>query len=351
MISAAVEPHVDAFKPDNREPLTPDFATTGKAPGAQRQHNPNKRKILFVTSEIADLVKTGGLGDVSAALPRALAHLHDVRVLIPGYRQVMESDNPIHIVGELGGHAALPPCKIGRMDMADGLVIYVLICPELYQRDGTPYGANNGRDWPDNHIRFARLGLAAAEIAAGEGKIHWTPEVVHAHDWPAGLAPAYMHWRGLNTPTLFTIHNLAYQGVYSRGCSPELAIPEHAMQQEGMEFYGKLSFLKAGLAYSSHITTVSATYAREITTLNLAAAWTVSSPARPSKACSVASPTASTKAGTRLPTSTCNTTSASMTGRAKRVTPRRCASCSAWTIPKARCSPWCHGWSIKRAWT
>ena len=108
MISAAVEPHVESFKPDNREPLTPDFAKTGTAPGAQRQHNPNKRKILFVTSEIADLVKTGGLGDVSAALPRALAHLHDVRVLIPGYPQVVESDNPIHIVGELGGHAALP---------------------------------------------------------------------------------------------------------------------------------------------------------------------------------------------------------------------------------------------------
>ena len=166
MISAAVEPHVESFNSDNREPLPSALAPTVKAPGAQRQHNPNKRKILFVTSEIADLVKTGGLGDVSSALPRALAHLHDVRVLIPGYRQVMESDNPIHIVGELGGHAALPPCKIGRMDLADGLVIYVLICPELYQRDGTPYGANNGRDWPDNHIRFARLGLAAAEIAA-----------------------------------------------------------------------------------------------------------------------------------------------------------------------------------------
>ncbi|NQD56010.1 starch synthase, partial [Pseudomonas sp. CM25] len=212
MISAAVEPHVDTFTSDNREPVTPDFATTGMAPGAQRQHNPNKRKVLFVTSEFADLVKTGGLGDVSAALPRAMAHLHDVRVLIPGYPQVMESDNPIHIVGALGGHAALPPCKIGRMDLPDGLVIYVLICPELYQRPGTPYAADNGRDWPDNHIRFARLGLAAAEIAAGEGMIHWKPELVHAHDWPAGLAPAYMHWRGLSTPTLFTIHNLAYQG-------------------------------------------------------------------------------------------------------------------------------------------
>jgi starch synthase len=100
--------------------------------------NPNKKKVLFVTSEIADLVKTGGLGDVSAALPRAMAHLHDVRVLIPGYPQVMNSENPIHIIGELGGHAALPPCKIGRMDMPDGLVIYVLICPELYEREGSP---------------------------------------------------------------------------------------------------------------------------------------------------------------------------------------------------------------------
>lgn len=263
MISATVEPH---FNPDNSAPVGSDIVATGRSFVADNRQNRHKRKVLFVTSEIADLVKTGGLGDVSAALPRALRHLHDVRVLIPGYPQVMDSDYPIHVVGQLGGHAALPPCQIGRMDLPDGLVIYVLICPELYQREGTPYGANNGRDWPDNHIRFARLGLAAAEIAAGEGMVHWTPELIHAHDWPAGLAPAYMHWRGLSTPTLFTIHNLAYQGVHSLACTPELAIPEHALQQEGMEFYGKLSFLKAGLAYSSHITTVSATYAQEITT-------------------------------------------------------------------------------------
>ncbi len=266
MISAVVETHAEHFSKQGSETAMPDLASAGKALQGQQRENPNKQKVLFVTSEIADLVKTGGLGDVSAALPRAMRHLHDVRVLIPGYPQVLASDNPIHIVGELGGHAALPPCKIGRMDMPDGLVIYVLICPELYQREGTPYGANNGRDWPDNHIRFARLGLAAADIAAGEGMVHWKPDLVHAHDWPAGLAPAYMHWRGLKTPTLFTIHNLAYQGVVSRACCPELAIPEHALQQEGMEFYGKLSFLKAGMAYASHITTVSATYAREITT-------------------------------------------------------------------------------------
>jgi starch synthase len=96
--------------------------------------------------------------------------------------------------------------------------------------------------------------------------VHWKPDLVHAHDWPAGLTPAYMQWRGLKTPTLFTIHNLAYQGVVSRACCPELGIPNTALNQDGLEFYGKLSFLKAGMAYSSHITTVSATYAQEITT-------------------------------------------------------------------------------------
>ena len=226
----------------------------------------HRRKILFVTSELADLVKTGGLGDVSAALPRAMRHLHDVRVLIPGYPQVLNSGNPIHVISELGGHAALPPCKFGRMDMKDGLVIYVLICPELYEREGTPYGDNNGRDWPDNHIRFARLGLAAADFAAGAVKTQWCPELVHAHDWPAGLAPAYMRWRGQATPSIFTIHNLAYQGTVSTGSSRELGIPDQALGADGMEFYGKLSFIKAGMAYASHITTVSATYAKEITT-------------------------------------------------------------------------------------
>ena len=223
-------------------------------------------KILFVTSELAGLVKTGGLGDVSAALPRALHALHDVRVLMPGYPQVLNSGNPVHVIGELGGHAALPPCKIGRMDMKDGLVIYVVICPELYEREGTPYVDDNGRDWPDNHIRFARLGLAAADFAAGALTPLWRPELVHAHDWPAGLAPAYMRWRGQATPSVFTIHNLAYQGMVSRTSRRELGIPEHALGLDGMEFHGKLSLLKAGMAYANHITTVSATYAREITT-------------------------------------------------------------------------------------
>lgn len=197
MISAAASHQDERLNPPSAPKITlGGLAPAGKAALPVVNTNPNKKKVLFVTSELADLVKTGGLGDVSAALPRAMRHLHDVRVLIPGYRQVLNSDNPIHIIGELSGHAALPPCKIGRMDLADGLVIYVLICPELYEREGSPYGANNGRDWPDNHIRFARLGLAAADIAANLAQIHWQPDLVHAHDWPAGLAPRLYALRG-----------------------------------------------------------------------------------------------------------------------------------------------------------
>jgi starch synthase len=230
--------------------------------------NSNKKKILYVTSEFADLVKIGGLGDVSAALPRAMAAYHDIRVLIPGYPQVLASENPIRIIGRIAGHAALPACRIGRMDLSDGLIVYVILCPALYEREGSPYTDTENRDWPDNPIRFARLALAAAEIAAGNAGMQWCPELVHANDWPSGLTPAYMAWRGLRTPSVFTIHNLAYQGLCDARRSPELGLPEEAMNgaRANMEFYGKLSFMKAGLAYASHITTVSQTYAREITT-------------------------------------------------------------------------------------
>ena len=226
------------------------------------QHH--KKKILFVTSEFADLVKVGGLGDVSSALPRALGLHHDVRLLMPGYPEVINSGQQIRIIGRIPGHAGIPPCRIGRMDLHDGLIVYIVICPELYERDGNPYCDSSGRSWPDNHIRFARLGLVAAEIAAGHASISWTPELVHAHDWPAALAPAYIAWRGQHIPTLFTIHNLGHQGIFDADCSRELGIPPEAFTHNGVEFHGKLSFLKAGIVYASHITTVSKTYASEI---------------------------------------------------------------------------------------
>ncbi|MET1077673.1 MAG: glycogen synthase GlgA [Pseudomonas sp.] len=222
-----------------------------------------RQKALFVTAEIADLVKVGGLGDVSAAIPRAMQASHDVRVLIPGYRQVLESGNAIRVVGEVEGYAALPACKIGRIDTDDGLVIYVVLCPELYDREGTPYGDDEGVDWPDNHIRFARLSLAAAEFAAGRAGLKWTPQLLHLNDWQTALTPAYLFWRDQPTPSIFTIHNLAYQGLCDARCSVELGLPVNGLESNEP---GKVSFLKAGILYATHITTVSATYAQEITT-------------------------------------------------------------------------------------
>ncbi|MBH3437523.1 glycogen synthase GlgA [Pseudomonas luteola] len=226
-----------------------------------------RKRILFVTPEITDFVKAGGLGEVSAALPRALSSKHDVRVLIPGYRPVMDAiRDEMQIVGRIPALAAMPACDIARVDQEDGLVIYVLVCPELYERPGTPYADTHGADWVDNHIRFGRLASAAADLAAGTASIRWCPDLLHLNDWQTGLAAGYVQWRGLKTPSVMTIHNLAYQGVFPRYCMADLGIPAEAFSIDGLEYYGKISFLKAGLSYASHITTVSQTYAKEITT-------------------------------------------------------------------------------------
>ncbi|MFW3614176.1 glycogen synthase GlgA [Billgrantia antri] len=228
------------------------------------------QRVLFVTSEIADFVKVGGLGDVSSALPRALAAHHDIRILIPAYREVVASSREIRRVGQLPAHADLPACDIGEMICDDGLTIYVLLCPELYEREGGPYGTGpsgyGSSGWEDNDVRFARLSLAAAEIGAGHAGLDWQPQLLHLNDWACGLAPAYLHWMGRNVPSVFTIHNLAYQGLYDASRCAALGIPDSAFHIEGVEYYGKLSFMKAGIVHASHVTTVSATYAQEITT-------------------------------------------------------------------------------------
>jgi starch synthase len=224
-----------------------------------------RQSILFVTSEIADYIKAGGLGEVSAALPRALRHHYDVRILIPGYRQVLSQISNVEEIARLPASFGIPACGLGRGTTQDGLTVYVLLCPELYDREGSPYVDSFGTDWDDNDIRFARLGLAAADIACGNGDPLWRADLLHLNDWPSGLASAYLAWRGQRIPTILTIHNLAYQGNFDRNRLSHLGIPDAAFQMNGVEFYGKLSFLKAGIYYSSHITTVSSTYAKEIT--------------------------------------------------------------------------------------
>ncbi|WP_262032021.1 glycogen synthase GlgA [Microvirga sp. Mcv34] len=226
----------------------------------------SQHKILFVTPEMSDYVKAGGLGDVAAALPRAMRRHHDVRVLIPGYRDVLSRHADIPVIGRLPAASGLPACDLGCVETLDGLTVYVILCSELYDREGSPYGDGAGSDWRDNDVRFARLSLAAAEFASGVADPDWCPDLLHLNDWPAALAPAYATWRGTTTRSILTIHNLAYQGLFGQERISGLGIPDCAFHLDGVEFYGKLSFLKAGISYASHVTTVSATYASEITT-------------------------------------------------------------------------------------
>lgn len=223
--------------------------------------------VLFVTSEFAGLAKAGGLGDVAHGLPVALRRLGvDVRVLLPAYRSVLAQLPEVTWVGRLRGRGAIPGCRIGEVQLPSGLTLYLVGAPSLYERDGTPYSTPEGRDWSDNHLRFARLSLAAAEIARGRGRLGWSPDLVHAHDWPGGLAPAYMRWDGTEIPSVMTIHNIAYQGNFPTSQCPGLGIPDAAINVDGVEFYGEASSLKAGLYYAGHVTTVSPNYAREIAT-------------------------------------------------------------------------------------
>jgi len=225
-----------------------------------------KRRLntLFVTSELSDFVQVGGLGAVSASLPRALGTTCDVRVIIPGFRQVLAKTPSIDIVANLSGAGAIPPCSIAITKLADGLVVYIVLCAELYEREGSPYADGAGAEHQDNDVRFARLGLAAAELAE-RGGAGWRPDLLHLNDWPTALAAGYLHWRGVDTPCLLTIHNLAHQGQFDASRASALAIPDTAFNIHGVEFFGRLSFLKAGLNYATHVNTVSNIYAEEIT--------------------------------------------------------------------------------------
>jgi starch synthase len=226
-------------------------------------------RVLFVTTEMDDFVRVGGLAAVSAALPRALRPWADIRVLLPGYADILEQLTHIQIVGECAAKAEMPAASLGRASTRDGLPVYVLLCPQLYDRPGSPYGDQDGHDWPDNDIRFARFASAAAELAMGTLDKNWAADLVHANDWQAALVPAYLAWSGAKIPSILTIHNLAYQGLFPKETLRRIGVPESSFHINGVEFYDKLSFLKGGLVYASHLTTVSSTYAREITTPEL----------------------------------------------------------------------------------
>ena len=223
-------------------------------------------RVLFVTSELYPLIKTGGLADVCGALPPALAAEGvAVRTLLPAYPVVLErlegAEQVATIEDLFGG-----PARLLRATTAEGVEVLALDCGHLYQRVGNPYLGPDGQDWPDNHFRFAALAWVASEIGLG-GLVDWRPDVVHAHDWQAGLAPAYLAFSGEPHPaTVITVHNLAFQGLFPPAWLEPLRLPPASFSVDGVEFYGKIGFLKAGLYYADRITTVSPTYAREIMT-------------------------------------------------------------------------------------
>jgi starch synthase len=221
--------------------------------------------VLSVASEAVPLVKTGGLADVVGALPEALVpHGVAMTTLLPGYPAVTatlgKKPKVLHKWDSLLGEPArLLAGKVGTY------ALLVLDAPGLYARDGGLYGDATGRDWADNWKRFAAFGRAAADVAGGVVK-DLAFDVIHAHDWQAGMALAYQRFApaGPVLPSVITIHNMAFQGHYGADLFPALALPPQAMAIDGVEYHGGISFLKAGLASASRITTVSPTYAREI---------------------------------------------------------------------------------------
>ena len=221
-------------------------------------------RILFATPECAPLVKTGGLGDVSAALPPALLERGlDVRVLLPGYPAVLAS---LAQPREVASASVLQrPFRLLEGALPSGVPLLVLDAPALFDRGGGPYQADDGEDWDDNALRFGVLSAAAALLGSAASPLDWRPDVVHCHDWPTGLAPLYLREaRAPRAGSLVTVHNLAFQGLFDFAEVAPLGLPADALGTGGLEFYGRASFLKAGLVFADAINTVSPTYAREI---------------------------------------------------------------------------------------
>ena len=226
-------------------------------------------RVLQVAAEVFPWVKTGGLADVLGALPQALLNAGaDVRLLLPGLPPIADAVLHPKTLAEIGPQfgAGRIRLRLGQMPYSH-VPVYVIDAPYLYRRGGGPYQDSAGTEWSDNLQRFALLGWAAAHLAAGELDTAWAPQVVHAHDWHAGLACAYLAAHPVRSAaSVFTIHNLAFQGLFPLADYGLLGLPTRLLTAQGVEFHGQVSCMKAGLAYADRITTVSPTYADEIAT-------------------------------------------------------------------------------------
>ncbi len=226
--------------------------------------------ILFAASEAFPFIKTGGLGDVVHSLPIALNQLgDDVRLVLPAYRDVLASVDSLKELGywDLPGAGVTHRVRLLQAHH-DGLAdyLYLIDVPSLFDRAGNPYVHSDGINWPDNAERFTVFCRAVAQMAKGIPGTDWLPEVVHCHDWQTGLVPAFLSMSHPRAKTVFTIHNLAYDGHFSHADFTSLALPPEWWSPDYVEFYDGFSMLKAGMVFADDVTTVSPTYAKEICT-------------------------------------------------------------------------------------
>lgn len=223
------------------------------------------KKILFVTSEAHPLIKTGGLADVCGSLPKALAELsQDIRLIIPNYQALKTSANVRYLCSVRVDNRNV---NILETRMPDSPVwVWLVDYPVFFNYPGNPYVDEQGEPWPNNAERFALFCKIAVEAAMNRINQDWQPDIVHCNDWQTGLVPAYLSLEYAPPKTVFTIHNMAYQGLFPESTADLLNIPSQLWHLGGLEFHEMLSFIKGGLVYANYITTVSPTYALEIQT-------------------------------------------------------------------------------------
>ncbi len=225
-------------------------------------------RVLVASSEAHPLIKTGGLADVAASLPAALRQLGcDARLIMPGYPRAMRQLRAAQTVCEL----QMPGCRVAVRILAGlhpdhDLPIYLVDAPESFTREGNPYTDLSGRDWGDNAERFLLFCRVVALLAQGLPALKWQPDVLHGNDWQTGLAPALLQETPQRPATVFTIHNLAYQGLFDRATYDRIGLPAALWTLSGLEFHQRLSFIKGGIVFSDRVNTVSPTYAAEVRT-------------------------------------------------------------------------------------
>lgn len=222
------------------------------------------KKILYISSEAFPLIKTGGLGDVSGSLSTALLkEAQDVRLVLPAYPEVLKK---LASKKELATttYYDLPVKIIESRLPGSNLIVWLVDCPAAFDRSGGPYTDQNKKPWVDNALRFAIFCQAATDLALNKFQLGWMPDIVHCNDWQTGLIPALLSLQPSRPATVFTIHNLAYQGIFDHQTFIDLKLPDEFWSMDSLEFYGSLSFIKGGLVYADEITTVSPNYAKEI---------------------------------------------------------------------------------------